>query len=123
MVYTKYIGHKLTKEEVQALRKATDSICFDFIPDVGISRIRANSKVGTGEGSTRTVFVEVDSFIRYPAKDFEGRPVLRCYEMVHFPQMAEWQTIADGVADAMAWSSPEIDAGGVPAGAVTFSVD
>ena len=94
MTYAKYTGHQLTKEEVQALRKATDSVCFDFIPDSGISRIRANSKVGTGEGSTRTVFVEVDSFIRYQDKNFKDQPVVRCYEMEHFPQMAEWQTIA-----------------------------
>jgi hypothetical protein len=88
------VSHQLTKEEVQALRKATDSVCFDYNPDQGLSRIRANSKVGTGEGSTRTVYIEVDSFIRYQAKAFEGQPVYRCYEMIHFPQMAEWQTIA-----------------------------
>lgn len=34
----------------------------------------------------------------------------------------EWQTVADGVADAMAWSRPEVDAGRVPAGTVAFPV-
>lgn len=35
----------------------------------------------------------------------------------------EWQNVVDGVADAMSWSSPEVDAGRVPAGTVAFPVE
>ncbi|MCZ7530121.1 MAG: hypothetical protein M5U31_07105 [Acidimicrobiia bacterium] len=36
---------------------------------------------------------------------------------------AEWQKVADELAEAMSWSNPEVDAGSVPAGSVSWPVE